>query len=99
MGSGCLFYVSRKSTQGAALFNESSLMRTESTIAFAEQFAMRERERTGEKRTIQELKEKYSENWGILPVEPVKISEQKAEDNDIREALRRPDDQQNDSAA
>jgi hypothetical protein len=60
---------------------------------------MREGERTGEKPTIQELKEKYSENWGILPAGPVKISEQKAKDNDIREALRRPDDQQNNSAA
>jgi hypothetical protein len=49
----------------------------------AEQFAMREREARGEKPTLQQLKEKYGDDWGIPPAEPVKTSEQKIEDNRV----------------
>lgn len=55
--------------------NEARLKR------IAEQFARQERERTGEKPTIQMLKEKYGDNWGITSAEPVKTSEQKIEAN------------------
>jgi hypothetical protein len=53
----------------------------------AEQLAMRERERTGEKPTIQQLKEKYGERWGIEPVDRIKTADNLVEEN--REARER----------
>jgi len=61
--------------------NEARLKR------IAEQLAMREREARGERPTIQQLKEKYGDDWGIPPAETVKTSDQKIEEN--RAALER----------
>lgn len=53
----------------------------------AEQMEMRERERTGEKPTIQQLKEKYGANWGIEASDPVKAADRIVKEN--REARER----------
>jgi hypothetical protein len=44
----------------------------------AEQLEMREREDRGEKPTLEELKAKYGENWGLTPREPKPANDFKA---------------------
>lgn len=45
------------------------------------QLAMREQERRGERPTVQQLKEKYGENWGLkLAEDPIKAADRRVED-------------------
>lgn len=46
-----------------------------------EQLETREREERGEKPTLNQLKEKYGNDWGLSPLEKRKIPEAKADEN------------------